>query len=69
MAPRKDITKIGKEGFALLEEMYGKKKSPIVQLKTPSNQGRVINNHEAGKFYGGISFSDYSKRKSTTLAY
>ncbi|TMW93462.1 hypothetical protein EJD97_011624 [Solanum chilense] len=67
MAPRKDITKIGIEGFTLLEEMQGKKKFPIVQVKPLSNYGnpgRVINNHEAVKFYGGIGFNDYSKRKT-----
>lgn len=72
MAQRKDISKIGQEGFTLLDEMCGKKKSHSVQLKSASNyanQGRVINNHEAVKFYGGINLSNYSKRKSTTLVY
>lgn len=81
MAPKKDISKIGQEGFTLVDEIYERKKRPssasyqpqkshIVQLKPASAiQGRVINSHEAVKLYGGIVFSDYSKRKSTTLAY
>ncbi|KAK4338892.1 hypothetical protein RND71_040354 [Anisodus tanguticus] len=82
MAPKNDISEIGQEGFTLLDEVYERKKKPspsyqlqksqIVQLKSGSNsaiQGRVINSHEAVQLYGGIIFSDYSKRKSTTLAY
>ncbi|KAG8370455.1 hypothetical protein BUALT_Bualt14G0118700 [Buddleja alternifolia] len=89
MAYKEDLIRIGREGFALVDEYIGKKGRPsapkkpmqtcqyqyqpqqahVYQVKPVSANEKMMNSYEVVQFRDGVSVLDYSKRKSSTMAY
>ncbi|KAG8370460.1 hypothetical protein BUALT_Bualt14G0119200 [Buddleja alternifolia] len=89
MAYKEDLMRIGREGFALVDEYIGKKGRPtaskkptqtclyqyqpqqahVYQVKPFSANEKTMNSYEVVQFRDGVSVLDYSKRKSSTMAY
>lgn len=57
MAPQENLVDIAKEGFALLDNYYGR--ATRTDKKVPKKQAEITSKKAAEK-YGGVIITDYS---------
>ena len=63
MAPSANLVKAGMEGFALLDDYYGRPRRTDKQVHQKKHV-EIINSKTAAEIYGGVLVTDYSNGKA-----